>query len=269
MWAIGEFSKISSLTVKTLRFYQEKGLLVPAAVDADSGYRYYDAAALEKARVIVALRALEFSLDEIGEILRGHDDESDILGYLAERKAEIAARMRRQREIVATLDRIIRSETEARQAIQSAEFRVEEKTVEPMLVAGLRYKGKYSDCGPRFAALGKGVGRWIAGKPFCLYFDGEYLDDEADIEPCFPIRKPVQVDGLSVRPLPGARVVSLVHKGAYDLLGRSYSKALAYVSDRRLSVALPTREVYLKGPGMIFRGNPRNYITEIQLPIAE
>src|SRR5260370_19246128 len=134
MWSIGEFSKISGLSIKTLRFYQEKGLLMPASVDDSSGYRYYDAANLEKAQVIAALRALEFSLEEIGEILRDHHDECDILGYLERQKGEIAARMRRQREIVATLDPIIRAETAPRSAMARAAVQVEEKTVEPMFV---------------------------------------------------------------------------------------------------------------------------------------
>ena len=62
MFTIGEFSKITGLTVKTLRFYHEKELLVPAAIDHSSGYRYYDQRNVDAARVIVALRGLEFSL---------------------------------------------------------------------------------------------------------------------------------------------------------------------------------------------------------------
>jgi len=268
MWSIGEFSKISGLSVKALRFYQEKGVLMPASVDDSSGYRYYDAATLEKAQIVAALRALEFSLDEIGEILRDHQDEGDILDYLKHQKSAIATRMNREREILATLDRVIRAETEARLAMASASFAVAEKTIEPMLVAGIRYKGRYRDCGSRFATLGKTVGRYMTGKPLCLYYDGEYRDDDADIEPCFPIKKAVRVDGVSVRELPRAHVVSLMHRGLYERLGRSYGRALAFAQERGLEVTLPTREVYLKGPGLIFRGNPRNYLTEIQLPVA-
>jgi effector-binding domain-containing protein len=41
---------------------------------------------------------------------------------------------------------------------------------------------------------------------------------------------------------------------------------LQQANERKLNLALPTREIYLKGPGMIFKGNPKNYLTEIQLP---
>ena len=72
-----------------------------------------------------------------------------------------------------------------------------------------------------------------------------------------------------MRELPGARVVTVLHRGSYDSLGRSYGRLLKYVHDDAREVVLPTREVYLKGPGLIFRGNPENYLTEIQLPVAE
>ncbi len=144
---------------------------------------------------------------------------------------------------------------------------VEEKTLESVLVAGLRMKGKYSDCGLGFAQLGKAVGRHISGKPFCLYYDGEYREDDADLETCFPIRKKVRSAGVSVRELAGGPCVSLIHFGPYDQLGRSYEKLLAHVKDHDYDVVLPTREVYIKGPGMIFKGNPKKYITEIQMII--
>jgi effector-binding domain-containing protein len=51
-------------------------------------------------------------------------------------------------------------------------------------------------------------------------------------------------------------------------LGRSYAKILQQTEERKLKISLPTREVYVKGPGMIFKGNPKNYLTEIQLPLA-
>ena len=113
------------------------------------------------------------------------------------------------------------------------------------------------------------LGRHIAGKPLCLYYDGEYREDDADFEPCFPIRREIAVDGVSVRTLPGGRGLALIHRGPYDQLGRSYAKILQHANERKFNLALPTREVYVKGPGMIFKGNPKNYLTEIQLPFTD
>ena len=102
-----------------------------------------------------------------------------------------------------------------------------------------------------------------------LHYDSEYREDDADFEACMPIRKGKAADGISVRELPGGRCVALVHKGPYEQLGRSYAKILGYIKDKGYEVAMPTREVYLKGPGMIFKGNPRNYLTEIQILVRD
>src|SRR5687767_6486116 len=125
MFSIGEFSKISGLSVKTLRFYHDEGILVPSAVDPDSGYRYYDLRNAEKARVIVELKNLEFSLVEIKEILAQHDDESDIHSHLERRKQELRERIGRDRDIVKSLDRIISQESEARRTMKNSTFEVE------------------------------------------------------------------------------------------------------------------------------------------------
>jgi effector-binding domain-containing protein len=63
--------------------------------------------------------------------------------------------------------------------------------------------------------------------------------------------------------------MTLLHKGPYEQLGHSYAVILEHVKRSGFEVEIPTREVYLKGPGMIFKGNPRNYLTEIQIPIKD
>jgi len=264
MFTIGEFSKITGLTVKTLRFYHEKNLLVPARVDPGSGYRQYDGQNTHTARVIVALRALDFSLDEIAAILAEHNDDADILEFLNQRKQSLQTRIDRDRDIVATIDRMIQQETEARATMKQSTYEIEEKQLEPFLIAGVRMQCRYNEIGNGFSQIGRKLGRHISGKPLCLYYDAEYREEDADLEPCMPIRKSVAVEGISVRELPGGPCVSLIHRGPYPQLGRSYEKLLKHCGERGYEIQFPTREVYLKGPGMIFRGNPKNYLTEIQ-----
>jgi DNA-binding transcriptional MerR regulator/effector-binding domain-containing protein len=266
-YSIGEFSQVTGLSVKTLRFYHEKGTLVPTSVDNATGYRSYDESKVEKARVIMRLRAMEFSLEDIATVLGQCTDEADILSFLERQKNTLQQRIREDRDIVRSLSEIIANEKAAQQLLEASRFVVQEKTLEPMLVAGVRMKGRYSDCGTGFARLGKAVGRYICGKALCLYYDGEYRDGDADLEPCFPIRKEVPAEGISIRELPGGRCLSLVHRGPYDQLGRSYARILMQAGERKQKMVLPTREVYVKGPGMIFKGNPKNYLTEIQMPI--
>jgi DNA-binding transcriptional MerR regulator/effector-binding domain-containing protein len=267
-YTIGEFSQITGLSVKTLRFYHEKGILAPSSVDESSGYRFYDETKIEKARIIMQLRQMEFSIEDIGAVLGKCEDEADILNYLERQKQFLQQRISEDRDIVSSLAKIIDREKSARKTLEECGFKVGEKAVEPMLVAGIRMKGKYSECGTGFARLGKAIGRHICGPALCLYFDGEYVEDGANFEPAFPIRKSVEAEGVSVHELPGARCLTLVHKGPYEQLGRSYAKIMKHAGEQKLNVVLPTREVYLKGPGMIFKGNPKNYLTEIHLPLA-
>jgi hypothetical protein len=149
--------------------------------------------------------------------------------------------MAEDREIVRSLSDIIAREKEAQQLLSRRNFAVEEKSLAPLLVAGIRMKWKHSGCGAGFARLGKAIGRHIAGKALCLCYDGEYREDDADFEPCFPIRREVSAEGISVHTLPGAKCLSLVHRGPYDQLGRSYARILAEARRRTANLLLPSR----------------------------
>ncbi len=269
MFTIGEFSKITGLTVKTLRFYHEQGLLIPTSVDEATGYRYYDRSKFETARIITHLRSLDLSLDEIGAILRSARDDADLREVMERQKSLLETKIQHYHEIVRSLNQFLAEEEEAVKLMKQSPFQVEEKITDPMLVAGIRMKGRYVDCGPVFARIGRSLGRYISGKPLILHYDTEYREDDADFEPCMPVRNCKPVDGILIRQLSGGRCVALLHKGPYDQLGQSYAKVLDYVRRQGYDVQVPTREIYHKGPGMIFRGNPKNYLTEIQLLIDD
>ncbi len=267
MFTIGQFSRITGLTIKTIRLYQERGLLCPAWVDGSSSYRYYDARSVERARAVVYLRELQFSLSEIREILDSFQEDSDTLAFLERQRQMIQEKLNRLGSVALSLDGIIRTEKEAAAMLSESRFTVSEKEVPDMLVAGLRWKGRYDETGRTIQQVGKLAGRYIRGKPLNLYYDGEYKDEGADIESCFPVGEMTGAGALSVHRLPGGRCAYLIHKGPYDQLGRSYARLMEYLQKRGYEAAVPIREVYLKGPGMIFRGNPRNYLTEIQIMI--
>ena len=188
MYTIGEFSKITGLTVKTLRFYHEQGLLIPTSVDDETGYRYYDRSKIETARIITHLKSLDLPLDEIGEILRNAGDDAELRAALERQKSLLESKIKRHREIIRSLNQFLAEEEEARKLMARSPFQVEEKQVDSIQVAGIRIKGKYSDCGPVFSRLCKALGRYLAGKPLMLFYDAEYRETDADIEPCVPVR---------------------------------------------------------------------------------
>lgn len=266
MFSIGEFSKITGLTVKTLRFYHEQGLLVPTCVDDQTGYRYYAETKINVARAIAYLRALDFPLAEI-EVLLKDQREAELIEALQRHKRSIELRIKNLRTVKQSLDELIQ-ELQENQIMSTEKLEIQEKVVEAQLIAGVRMKGRYQDCGQGFSKIGRRFGRHICGKPLLLCYDHEFREDDADFETCMPIRKWQPADGISVRELPGGRCVSLLHKGPYDQLGRSYAKLLSYVKTKNYKIATPCREIFIKGPGMIFRGNPKKYLTEIQFLIS-
>jgi DNA-binding transcriptional MerR regulator len=266
MLSIGEFSRVSGLPIKTIRLYHEKGILPPAVVSEETGYRYYDDASVERARVVRGLRGLEFSLAQIAEILELAGDEADIVSFLERQRDEIAAKLEKYEQIRRSLETIITNEREAAMAERRERFEIEEKQVESLLVAGIRGEGAYSDAGKRFARLGRAVGRHICGKALNLYYDGEYKAQDADFESCFPVRRAqIAKEGITVHTVDGGRCFSLLHRGPYESIGRSYQRIFEHLRSQKLEPRLPTREVYIKGPGMIFKGNPARYLTEIQV----
>ena len=267
LFTIGEFSRVTGLTVKTLRFYHDERLLVPAFVDPRTNYRYYSADQAEIARVISYLRALDFPVGEIASLLKSKGDEEHLLDAMTRHRDALARRAKQLRQAVKSIDQFITQERQATTMSQQ-NFDVQEKTLPPLLIAGIRMKGRYSDCGKGFAKLGRTFGRDIGGPPLMLHYDTEYKEDDADFEACMPLKQGKAVDGISVRDLPGGRCISLLHQGPYDQLGHAYAKILKHARDNGYTISTPTREVYLKGPGMIFKGNPKNYLTEIQMLIG-
>ena len=100
-----------------------------------------------------------------------------------------------------------------------------------------------------------------------LYYDNEYKENNADLEAGFPLTKSIEKDNIDCRVLEGGKAATIIHKGPYKSLGKSYEKILKYIHDKNYKMTIPTREVYIRGPGIIFRGNPEKYITEIHILI--
>lgn len=270
MFSIGEFSKITGLSIKAIHLYHEKGLLIPAHIDAQTGYRYFNTRNAEQARAIRKLREMSFSLEEIKIVLESFEDETLLLSVLTTKREEIRAQLAHLKGIAKILDALIASENEAKTMAENNPASIEQKTLAPVLVVGKRWKGRYQDSGHAFAELGKKMGRFVSGKPMNLYYDSEFKEEGADIQTCFPLRtRPAKVPSeLAIQELPGGKFVSLLHRGPYEESGKSYERLFAYMHEKGLEPKLPSREIYLKGPGMIFRGNPKHYLTEIQIPVA-
>lgn len=97
MYKIGEFSKITNMTVKTLRYYDEENILTPSYRDEDTNYRYYSEEDFKKAELILMLRNLDFSISEIKDLLNSYEDKSDLSYYLQEKKELIEKKIQQEK----------------------------------------------------------------------------------------------------------------------------------------------------------------------------
>ncbi len=270
MYQIGDFSRISRLSIKTLRYYHECGLLEPGRIDPDTGYRYYDAKSLDRARAIQELKHLDFSIKEIKEILDNCQDDSELLDYMADKQKEIARKMADYESMEKKLAAFIKQTRQAEEVYEMNKSAVIViKDIPDTLIASIRFRGRYQDAGVYFPRLYKLCGRHAGGSPFFLYYDTDYKEEDADIEACVPVKISVEGDGIKSRLLKGGQAVSIIHKGPYETLGDSYKKLIDYVNQTGLKILSPSREVYLKGPGMILPRSPKKFITEIQLVIDQ
>ena len=271
MFTIGEFSKITGLTIKALRLYHEKSILEPHAVDKRTGYRYYNHQDAEKARVLRRLKGMMLSLEEIAGVLKDCSDDVDTVEILERHRSRLEGQIKGLRRAKRYIDSIVTAEREAIAMTKDKASEIVEKKVPDIRIASICWKGRYGDTGQYFKKLGKQMYRHIAGKPFNMYYDEGFKEDDADIESCFPIcmgKEIMTPEGISIRTLPGGNVVSITHKGPYDQLGRSYEKIASYLKQKSYQITAPPREIYVKGPGIIFKGNPKNYLTEIQFPVS-
>jgi DNA-binding transcriptional MerR regulator len=264
MLSIGEFSRVTQLSIKALRLYHEKGILIPNKIDMESKYRYYQRSAVEKGLIIKKLKDMGFSLQEIKNIVFECSDDRQLAVHVENKLAEITHTIKEYKELQTKLSSFLAGTQE-----EKMKYIIDIERIEiPMqLICSIRFKGKYSEVGSRFGRLFKRCGSAIKGKPFSLYYDGDYKEENADIEACISVTKEIASEEIQCRQLTGVQAVTLVHKGPYQELGRSYMRVFEYCREYGLETDLPFREQYLKGPGMIFKGNPQKYLTRLIIPI--
>ncbi|RPH56247.1 MAG: MerR family transcriptional regulator [Chloroflexi bacterium] len=271
MIRIGEFSRISQVSIKTLRFYDEVGLLHPAQVDDFTGYRYYTFSQLARLHRILALKEMGFPLEQIGHLLDDEVSPDQLRGMLKARRAEIKARLDDEMERLARVEARLKQIEE--ESIMS-QIEVVIKKVEPQQIASVR------DIIPTYAEQG---GLWgelegylamqrvrPVGACLTIYHDEEYKERDVDAEVCEPIGSaaPGESRRVKVRTLPAAEVASAVHRGPYVTLGKSIQDMIQWLEANGYHITGPEREIYLQ-PGRNGSQNDPETVTEVQFPVEK
>ncbi len=268
MFTIGDFSKLSLVPIKTLRYYDDMNLFKPVEVDRFTGYRYYSASQLPRLNRILALKDLGFSLEQIARVLNEGLSSEQLRGMFRLKQAEQQQRVQQEQE------RLTRVETRLRQIEMEetmSNYDVVVKNVEPQLVASIR------ETLPSFQAVGRPIGELYAylqsrgesGLGAALWHDKEYKTSDIDGEALVYLKQRVpETESIKVYELPGAQVASVVHNGAYATIGQGYDAVLHWIEANGYKIVGPNRELYLYC-GTPVRQDDESYVTEIQFPIAK
>jgi DNA-binding transcriptional MerR regulator len=266
--SIGRFSRLSGLTVKALRHYDEIGLLRPARVDEATGYRYYSLAQARDAEAIRRLRSLEVPLDEIAGLLQA--DDARLRQRLAVHRARIEGHAVETQRILAELDELINGEEKLVPDTTRTESKLEVVDVRDRQVLLARERtdtDSISEVIPRLimethARLQESGGRFV-GAPLCVCPFPD-ADGTAEIAVGWPVD---QQDLPGVETLPGGRALVLEHRGPYEELGRSYRLMSEAMEERGLVPAGAPVERYESNPEEV--PDPKDYVTIIEWPIAD
>lgn len=269
MFKIGDFSKLSQVSVKTLRYYDEIGLLSPAEVDRFTSYRYYTPSQLPRLNRILALKDLGLSLEQIGQVLNEALSPGELRGMLRMKQAEL------QQQVEADQARLARVAARLQQIEQEntmPTFEVVLKQAPAQRVAALRdIVPNYGAQGPLWAELETYLGQHQV-RPiapcFTVYYDEEYKERDVDVEVCEPIAAALASgDRVKVRDMPATQVASLVMNGSYDLFTQAYGALMGWIGSNGYRIVGPNREIYIRGHG--HGVSPADYVTEIQVPVAK
>jgi DNA-binding transcriptional MerR regulator/effector-binding domain-containing protein len=261
---VGDFSRATHLSVKTLRHYHQVGLLEPAAVNPDTGYRYYAAGQIPTAQVIRRLRDLEMPVADVKAVLAAADAPA--------RNALIAAH----------LDRLETQLAQTRTAVDSLRSLLQPPADAP----GIEHR---SVAATPAAVIGAVVDRadlvaWWQGAvaelqasvraqglppagPAGGVFDSEiFQHDQGEAIVFVPVRGQVRAIGrVAPRVIPAAELAIISHHGSLADADLSYAKLGSYAATHEISIDGPLREYYLRGAGDT--PDEADWRTEIGWPI--
>lgn len=271
MLKIGDFSRLSLVSVKALRYYDELGLLKPARVDESSGYRYYSASQLTRLNRILALKDMGLSLEQIVLLLDKDLTPDQIRGMLRLKQAEL------RQQLAEGQDRLARIEAWLHAFEQEAtmtDYAVVLKKVAPLRVAQARGQSpNMEQLGPTLDRLFDQVmdyitqqGATLAGPGITIYY--EMGETAISVGACMAFAGTLKdSEQVQVIELPGVETMaSLIHHGPFSGLHQAYHALFTWIETNGYQISGPSRELnleYERG------GDQSKFVTELQVPVEK
>jgi DNA-binding transcriptional MerR regulator len=254
---IGEFSRLTHLSVRTLRRYHDAGLLVPATVDETTAYRYYDVAQIPTAQVIHRLRELDVPLPEVHAILQS--DPNARAAIVAEHVRRLEDELERKQAAVVALRRLLSPDT--------SPVAVTVRAVPAVTAAAVSDVVDLDDVLSWYAGAAAELEAAVTeptGPPGGMYDDALFQTGRGQAVVYLPTAQPPRTGRVHPVTLPATELAVATHHGAHDDIDVTYGELGTWVVRNALRVSGPVRETYLVGPRDT--DDPTAWRTEISWP---
>ena len=265
---IGEFSKMMQVTVKTLRHYEQRGLLVPYEVDSWTGYRYYSIEQMQRLNTIRGLQRQGFTLEEIKELLEDGMQMPSI--ELLTRKIEETERqlqllMERRSQLLKWMDSHKQINTMEKFSIQSLPEIIVASHREVISDYGALGLLCVNKIGPEMQRLGCKCPP--PGYCFTIEHHQEHRSENIDIEYCEQVEEMCEDSSIiQFKRLPAVdKALCMKHIGPYERFYESYAEAFSYMEEQGYKIAGHPRTCYIDG--VWNQDDPELWLSIIQIPI--
>ncbi len=267
MLSIGAFAKISKVTPNTLRYYDEIGLIKPAEVDSDTGYRYYDVSQLQTILLINKLKYYHLSLEEISEILQNPDDNELLLAQLSQKHQTMHQQLHQLSYMLNQMEQDIHNLERGIHIMSNLDkIQVQLIETEPLNILFIHQQMSTRDYGLYLSKLYSTVQQkslTVTGPPISIFYhEEEFNPDCFDNELAVPVKETVE----GTRLLPGGLCAHVTLHGPYTELTAAYAKLQQWIEKEGYSPASEPYEFYVTDPN---NTPPEENITEIYFPIRK
>ena len=267
MLKIGEFSKLSRVSIRMLRHYDDLGLLKPAMIDEFTGYRFYKEEQLFVMGRITALKDMGFALADIAKIMDDYDNKEKLEQYLSKQQQElrkISDETEYKLMLLDTARKRLRKE-------QSMSFDVTTKVIPERYAATVHMVvPHYEDEGILWGKLQECKTPLVPADP-CLaaaeFLDKEYKEENVEIVVWMTVKGQYEdTENVKFKTLPAVKVASCVIKGSYEQMGEATATVASWIAENGFEVTGPMFNIYHVSPAQT--QNPDEYVTEVCFPIG-
>lgn len=271
MLKIGDFSKLSRVSIRMLRHYDEIGLLTPVRVDPDSGYRYYGENQLPIVGRITALKDMGFGLTAIGEMLTCYAEKEMLERHLRLKQAELRELSEqtayRLRLLDTALDRLRKDD-------ETMKYDVTLKTFPERYAATVRMNiPSYEMEGTLWSVLVSETVplNLIPDDPcYCsvVFHDKEYNESDVDVEAQKTVKgRYPDTQHVKFKTLPEVTVASATCKGSYEQMNAIMAAVASWVTDNGYEFDGPAFNIYHVSPHET--SDPNEFVTEVCYPVRK